>query len=874
MSISPFPPKPSTGTQKAERIRVQGTVQGVGFRPTVYRLAKQYGLRGEVFNDGAGVEITVVGPAAALDEFVGALRSQAPPLAQIHSITRSPYELTPTFADFTIVPSQSSTVHTVTPPDAATCPACLQDIFTPTSRFYRYPFTNCTHCGPRLSILRAIPYDRRQTSMAEFPLCPTCQAEYDTVESRRFHAQPIACPTCGPKVWLASADGAPVPPQPDAGEDDVEAASVLLLQGKIIAIKGLGGFHLACDATNERAVRRLRERKHRPHKPLALMGRDMAMIERYCQVSPEEKALLESPAAPIVLLTARGTQLPGFWWGADFLSFHRGDFADQIPHGWDASGGSPAHPAAARPSPSHKPLAPSIAPRQSTLGFMLPYTPLHHLILQRVGGPIVLTSGNLSDEPQCIDNDEARERLGSIADYWLMHDRAIVNRVDDSVVRVSGGQVQVLRRARGYAPSPIPLPKGFEAAPPLLAMGSELKNTFCLVRDGQGILSQHIGDLEDGKTYHSYEQALYLYGQIFEHRPDLIAIDLHPEYLSTKLGLVFSSLEHPPPKHPTHEDPILEKQILENTIEHLTPIKVHGIQHHHAHVAACMVENGLPLKTSPILGIALDGLGFGDDDTLWGGEFLLADYQGYRRLATFQPVAMLGGEQAIRQPWRNTYAHLKTAFDWAELTAACGDLEIITFLADKPQQTLDQILERPAYSPLASSVGRLFDAIAAAIGICREAITYEGQAAIELEALVEKVHLSRVVPYPFELSRRPEDGLWQLEPGPMWLTLLADLIQEVDPATISARFHVGLASAIATLTRTLHQHHPFTQVALTGGVFQNQILALEVKRRLEEQGLIVLTHSKVPPNDGGLSLGQAAIAAARHLQATPPNPSA
>ncbi|HEY9761148.1 MAG TPA: carbamoyltransferase HypF [Trichocoleus sp.] len=872
MSIFPFISKHIMGIPRAEVIRVQGTVQGVGLQSTVYRLAKHYGLRGEICNDGEGVRIVVVGGQKSIDGLVEGVRSQAPPLAQIKAITRTPYKGETTFSDFNIVqnivPSQLGSVQTLILPDAATCKLCFQDIQDAASRYYHYPFTTCTHCGPRLSIIQPIPHNRTQTSMAAFPMCSACRQDYEDIENRRFCAQLVACPDCGPKIWLEQLDSsAPVSFSPI--QNEVDTVCTLLRQGKIVAIKGFGGFHLACDASNEAAVRKLRQRKHRFHKPLALMARSVSMIERYCQVAPEEKALLLSPAAPIVLLQAKLSQLPGFWLGSEFLSFHRGDFADQIPRAWaidstqsndfisegptsdSSEEGSTEKTASGnkrkKDANTFRPIAPSIAPGQQTLGFMLPYAPLHHLILQQMDRPIVLTSGNVSDEPQCTQNEEAKESLSGIADYILLHNQDITNRVDDSVVQVCEGHLQMLRRARGYAPSPVGLPEGFESSPSLLAMGSELKNTFCLVQHGQAILSQHIGNLENGRTYRSYKQTLALFSQLFDHHPEIIAVDQHPEYLSTKLGLSLGRGAEGIP----------------------TPSRIQAIQHHHAHVAACMAENGLALKTPPILGIALDGLGFGDDGTLWGGEFLLADYRGYRRLATFKPVALLGGELAIRQPWRNTYAHLKAAFDWAELTATCSSLELIEFLSDKPQSMPEQMLEKEVPSPLASSVGRLFDAVAAALGICREESSYEGQGAVELEALIDPEQLHQTLPYPFELVTRHDDGLWIVEPQAMWLSLLADLMQKVDPAIISARFHVGLANAIATLTQTLRHQHPFTQVALTGGVFQNKVLLLEVKQRLEALGLTVLTHSKVPPNDGGLSLGQAVIAAARHINPTP-----
>ncbi|MEQ9234671.1 carbamoyltransferase HypF [Coleofasciculus sp. E2-BRE-01] len=819
-----------------EEIRVRGMVQGVGFRPTVYRLAKTCNLKGEVCNDGQGVLIYVSGTTDAIADFVQRLQTDCPPLAKIESIDRTFYQGDRTFHDFTIAQSVNSTVQTQIPADAATCPQCQAETFDSRSRWYNYPFTNCTHCGPRLSIIRSIPYDRKQTSMAEFAMCPDCDREYHDIENRRFHAQPIACPVCGPRVWLEGANGEKIDTS-----NPIDTVCTLLQQGEIVAIKGLGGIHLACDATNETTVQQLRSRKQRYHKPFALMARDLGVIEQYCTLNAQEKELFQSPAAPIVLI-------------------------DVIPNR-----------ANCRDAPwrvSTAKIADSVAPGQTTLGFMLPYTPLHHLVMQRLDYPIILTSGNLSDEPQCIDNQDARLKLGKIADYLLLHNRDIVNRVDDSVVRVipskrqpqnfdGGGfshirvtkndncetrpykgtmarhtlHTQILRRARGYAPKPIPLPPGFEKCPPILAMGSELKNTFCLLRDGQAILSQHLGDLENAASFNAYQTTLNLYLNLFDHKPSAIATDKHPEYLSTKLGQELA------------------------TANNLT---LHSIQHHHAHIAACMAENDIPLTTPPLLGIALDGLGYGEDGTIWGGEFLLADYQGFKRLGRFKPIAMIGGEQAIYQPWRNTYAHLMAALDWNKLKQEYGELDLIQFLDQKPHPLLNQLIEKGINSPLASSAGRLFDAVAAALGICRTNCSYEGQAAIEMEALVTPDSLNyvkEVGAYPFNIGKLDQETELILDSYPLWLALLDDLQQTMPKSLIAAKFHQGLADAITNMVQQLRPDLISNQVILTGGVFQNRILLTQVRENLERMGMRVLTHSLVPPNDGGLSLGQAVIAA-------------
>ena len=774
-----------------EEIRVRGTVQGVGFRPTVYRLAKACGLRGDVCNDGQGVLIRVSGSEEALTEFVARLQTECPPLAKINELTRTPYKGKFNFNNFVIANSVNSAIKTEIVPDAATCPQCQQEIFDPFSRFYRYPFTNCTHCGPRLSIIRAIPYDRCNTSMSAFVMCPECGKEYHDVENRRFHAQPVACYACGPTAWLERADGKSVTASMFSMLDDVDAVCTLLQKGEIVGIKGLGGIHLACDATQETAVQKLRQRKRRYHKPFALMARDIEVIEQYCTINVKEKELLTSSAAPIVLLQTS----------------------------------------------DKKQLASSVALGQNTLGFMLPYTPLHHLILRRMNRPIVLTSGNIADEPQCIDNDEAREKLGTIADYFLFHNREIINRVDDSVVRVLGDKVQAIRRARGYAPASINLPPGFHKIPQILAMGSELKNTFCLLREGEAILSQHLGDLENAAAFNAYQETLNLYLNLFEHQPEVIAIDKHPEYLSSKLG----------------------KELAETN-----QIKIHQIQHHHAHIAACMAENGIPLDSPSVLGIALDGLGYGDDGTLWGGEFLLADYRKFKRLATFKPVAMIGGEQAIYQPWRNTYAQLLAANLWDDCEQKYTDLEIFKFLKNKPLKLLNQLIEKGINSPPASSVGRLFDAVAAAIGIYRDECSYEGQAAIAMEAIVDVSSLNNdketlIYPFIFNFS----DSIYCIDPRPMWQALLDDLQQQIPQAVIAGKFHKGLANAIVEMVKHLCQENLIYQVALTGGVFQNCILLEQVTKGLQSLGIKVLTHSLFPANDGGLSLGQAVIAAAQ-----------
>ncbi|MEP7271703.1 MAG: carbamoyltransferase HypF [Acidobacteriota bacterium] len=785
----------------AERIRVRGLVQGVGYRPTVWRLARRHRIRGQVTNNGSGVEIYACGAPDDLARFVAGLSEEAPPLARVDEIIRTSTALLPAEGVFRIEASETSAIETGIVPDAATCAACRTETLDPFSRRYRYPFTNCTHCGPRLSIIRGIPYDRPNTTMARFVLCADCEQEYFDPADRRFHAQPVACHKCGPRAWLERTDRRALAVETFSMLDAVDAACTLLQRGQIIAIKGLGGFHLACDATNETAVSRLRQLKHRESKPFALMVRDVNVALEYCEISHPESQLLESTSAPIVVMRADGVRK----------------------------------------------VAACVAPGMTTLGVMLPNSPLHHLVLRRMTRPIVLTSGNRSDEPHCIDNDEARNRLGEIADYFLFHDRAIAQRVDDSVVKVMAGSMRMLRRARGYAPASLRLPDGFDDAPPILAFGGELKNTFCLTRAGEAILSQHIGDLEDLLAQEDYRHNLDLYEKLYQHHPQLLACDLHPEYLSGKLARLRSEVD---------VLPLVE------------------VQHHHAHIAACLAENRVPLQSAPVIGVALDGIGFGADGQLWGGEFLLCDYRGYKRMGTFKPVALPGGEQAIKEPWRNTYAHLAAEMGWARFAMSYSELELFSFLETKPRALLDRMLERSINSPLASSCGRLFDAVAAAVGICRERAAYEGQGAVELEALVDESTLldeDELLAYPFSIPRLRDTNLPYIEPLGMWQALLGDLILGTPASVISARFHKGLAKTITTMVDKVSRHETADErvrvVALSGGVFQNKILLEQVVKRLEELNYTVLTHRLTPCNDGCLALGQAAIAAAQRIAA-------
>lgn len=766
------------------QFRVQGLVQGVGFRPTVWRLATRLGLNGDVLNDASGVLIHAWGTDAQLRDFEAAILREPPPLARITSIERSHLVSAVPPQGFHIAQSRGGTVSTGIVADAATCHACIEDIRDPTNRRYRYAFTNCTHCGPRLSIVRAIPYDRATTSMAAFVMCPDCQAEYDDPHDRRFHAEPNACPACGPQVWLEDENGRISLPAQSA--DVIDATAHLIKAGSIVAIKGIGGFHLACDATNAEAVARLRQRKRRYHKPFALMARDATMVADYAHLTAADEKLLMSAAAPIVLIEqAQAATTP--------------------------------------------PLAPDLAPGQTALGFMLPYTPLHHLLMQALEFPIVLTSGNTSNEPQAIRNDDARARLAGIADVWLMHDRDIVNRLDDSVARVADGKTAVIRRARGYAPQPLPLAEGF-AGPRVLALGAELKSTFCLATDKEAILSQHIGDLEDAATHDDFRHALQLYRQLFRFDPDVIAVDFHPEYLSTKWG---------------------------QALAHETGARLVSVQHHHAHVAAVLAEHRLPADTPPVLGIVLDGLGMGADGALWGGEFLACTYRDFSRLASFPAVPLIGGDRATREPWRNAFAHLNAAFGWQEIASRFPQLEIIKLIESRQPAVLTRMAAQNINAPPASSAGRLFDAAAAMLGICTGAVSYEGQAAIELEARASQAWPLALPGYAVECQ--PGDPI-RLSFAPLWPELLGDLAHGVPHAIIAARFHQGLIDAISGLAARLAATHNIKTVVLAGGVFQNRILLSGVTRQLTESGHTVLAPEHVPANDAGISLGQAVYA--------------
>src|SRR5512135_2597715 len=715
----------------ARRLFVTGVVQGVGFRPFVYGLAARLDLAGWVCNTSAGVTIEIEGSARAVGEFQAALTRDAPPLARIDQITIDPLPLYG-FTTFEIRESRSAPgAYQPISPDISICHDCLRELFDPSDRRYHYPFINCTNCGPRFTIIKDIPYDRPTTTMAPFEMCPECAREYQDPLNRRFHAQPVACPVCGPKVWLVADDR-----QIQAGA--IEAAQELLRSGKIVAVKGLGGFHLACDATNEAAVAELRRRKGRVDKPFALMMADLETVEHYCQVSDEERALLESPQRPIVLLWRR-----------------------------TAAG---------------LPVSAAVAPGQQTIGVMLPYTPLHYLLFDGdCPNALIMTSGNYSEEPIATDNADALKRLAPLADAFLLHNRDIHIRTDDSVVRVFEGGELPIRRSRGYAPYPIKLP--FDV-PPILAMGGELKNTFCITRDRYAFLSHHIGDLENLEALQSFEQGVAHFERLFHIAPGVLAHDLHPDYLATRYA---------------QERANRQGQMLV------------GIQHHHAHIAACLAENG-HTGAEKVIGVAFDGTGFGTDGTIWGGEFLVADYAGFERAAHLACLPLPGGDAGTRKPARVALAQLLSAGVPPE------GLPPFAALLEIERRIVKKQLDSGLNSPLTSSMGRLFDAIASIVGL-RQEINYEGQAAIELEAFVDPLESGR---YEFELrSPRPEAGAWSIETGSVIRAVVGDVRTGTSAAVISARFHNGLAAMVREVCTQLRRARGLNQVALSGGVFQN-----------------------------------------------------
>jgi hydrogenase maturation protein HypF len=758
------------------RFCLRGIVQGVGLRPFVYNLAKRVEINGFIRNSSSGVTIEAEGSDAAVEEFLDTLRRHPPPLARIEEITTS--ELQPVgYADFEI--SESLAVEgefVLVSPDVATCPECLHDIGDPENRRFAYPFTNCTNCGPRYTIVRDIPYDRPATTMASFRMCVDCEAEYHDPANRRFHAQPNACPACGPAVVLAkSGSFMPLGKAYGFGALSLSVMSdvrKVLHDGAIVAVKGLGGFQLACDAENENAVRQLRRRKKRSDKPFALMTRDVAAVEKICMVSKADRELLLSSERPIVILPRR----------------------------------------------TETKICPEIAPGNETLGVMLAYTPLHFLLFGNRPDDLpeftalVMTSGNLSDEPIVTSNEEAWTRLGPVADWFLFHNRGIYMRVDDSVARTFEGAPRVLRRSRGYSPQPVELGS---AASELLACGAELKNTFCLTKGQYAILSQHIGDLDNYETLEFFQETLANLKKLFRVEPQAVAYDLHPLYLSSRFATEL-------------------------------PLPNIGVQHHHAHIASCMAENHLE---GEVIGVAFDGTGYGTDGQIWGGEFLTADYRSFERRAHLRYVPLPGGDVAVRQTWRPALSWLQAAFG----SDICGDLPVFQQVPEREIGLIKQMMAQGVNTVLTSSCGRLFDAVASLIGI-RQEVTFEGQAAIELEMATQAGVDDR---YTFEIdSNEPAE----IDMRPVIREIVRDMTQGKIKSVIASRFHNTLAAMIAEVCKRIRESERLDRVCLSGGTFQNMYLLKRAIALLRNTGFEVFLHSVVPPNDGGISLGQAVIA--------------
>jgi hydrogenase maturation protein HypF len=783
------------------RVRIHGVVQGVGFRPFVFRLALRHGLTGLIANDPSGIILEVQGESGSLAAFQSDLRNNPPPASAIDGITVE--ELVPIpEPGFQIVGSRDDAEAVAfISPDLATCENCLRELFDPSDRRFRYPFLNCTQCGPRFTIVRRLPYDRPNTTIARFTMCPRCWEEYLDPSHRRFHAQPNACPICGPRIWLvpsSAADSALSSPNDVGswfqGETALCRAISLLEAGRVLAVKGIGGFHLACDATDDQAVERLRRCKEREGKPFALMAASLEMIRRYVEVHPEDERLLTSPRRPVVLLGRRSTLE-----------------------------GAP-------------PLSQRVAPGNASLGFMLPYSPLHHLLIR--DRPLVMTSGNRRNEPIVRENDEALRRLSPLVDALVLHDRPIEVACDDSVVRTFLGHEYLVRRSRGYAPMPLPWPSS--RGPRVLAVGGELKATFCLTVPPQAYLSQHIGDMENLETEASFDLAVSHFLKLYGPRLDRIACDLHPDYLSTRWAERYASALGCP---------------------------LIRVQHHHAHAAALLAEHDR-IEAGPVLGMIFDGTGYGPDGAIWGGEVLQAQAHAYRRLAHLKYVAMPGGNAAIQRPYRMALAHLRAAgLSWE------GDLPCVAACAQSERRVLERIIDREIQSPRTSSMGRFFDGCAALIGV-RQVVDYESQAAIELESLVDEIFGEQGGFDQYGLPH-PRDGFvivdetepWVFDPGPLWRALVDGRRRGLSASVLAAWVHSSVSELIIELAKRLRNATGLSVVALSGGVFQNLRLLGMAHSGLKAQGFEVLIHRRVPTNDGGLALGQAAVAWAMSQQA-------
>lgn len=792
-----------------KKITIKGVVQGVGFRPFIFRHAAKHQIKGWIINTSSGVEMEIEGTINNIERFISTLEAEAPPISQIESILIEDGEFKG-FESFEIRESRKDFGYQLISPDIALCPDCLKELFDPKDRRYLYPFINCTNCGPRFTIIQDIPYDRASTTMSAFPMCPTCLAEFNDPLNRRFHAQPNACPVCGPQIFLTNSEGVKIDT-----DNVITRTAKYLREGKIIAIKGLGGFHLACDAQNEQAIETLRERKNRPHKPFALMMLDMQQIKKHCEVSKEEEDLLCSPQTPIVLLKRRDKSI--------------------IPY--------------------------SVAPNNNYLGVMLPYTPIHHLLMREFQEPLIMTSGNLSEEPIVYDNQDALDRLGRLADFFLFNNRDIYTCYDDSVFMVFEGKPYPIRRARSYAPSPIKISRFNNKV--VLACGADLKNTFCFLKDNYAFLSQHNGDLEDFRTFYNYQRNIDIYKKIFRVEPDIICSDLHPDYYSTSFASEFQD------KLPSEK-----------------------VQHHHAHIASCMAENGL---NETVIGISFDGLGLGTDGNLWGGEFLITDYKTFQRYAHLEYLPVPGGDKATKYPYRLAYSYIKTLLGFIP-----NDLPVFKNITQEEKSIIESQIEKGINSPLTSSCGRLFDAVSSLLNICQE-VTYEGQAAIELEMVSEKSSLVDEF-YPFSIcsfsskeklyfNNHPNNMIWEnqsmtvypkslkevsyfqkeepylMSNQPKYQICLKELFGSIyqdiicgnSPADIGLKFHYTVALMILHLSIIIRKETNINKVVLSGGCFQNRLLLNLSLNLLRKYNFETFIHGQVPTNDGGISLGQAVI---------------
>ncbi len=761
------------------RIRVSGIVQGVGFRPFVYRLAKEMSLKGYVLNDTKGVLIEVEGNE--IDAFITNLSSSAPPRSCVEEVFVEKTLPSLNFVDFKIKESTDTSGNfALVSPDTATCPECLSELFDPADRRHLYPFINCTNCGPRYSIVRGVPYDRTLTTMKPFKLCTECEREYRDPMDRRFHAEPNACPECGPGVWLS---GSAL-----RGTDAIERARELIREGAVVAVKGLGGFHLVCDALNDRAVKRLRENKRGSMKPFAVMSPDIDTVKTFVKISPTEAELLGGTIRPITLLSKRAKK-------------------------------------------ASSALSEYVAPGNRYYGVMLPYTPLHH-ILCRGFVALVATSGNLSEEPIVIDNDEAEKKLNQLADYFLLHDRDIYMRVDDSIARVSGkGKIMILRRARGFVPGVIDLK---EDLPEILACGALLKNTFTITKGKYAILSQHIGDLENERAMGFYKETLRNLKRTFRAKPRAVAVDLHPDLMSTRFGEEYAVKEG-----------IGEEMIFR-------------VQHHHAHIASVMAEHAL---VGPVIGAALDGTGYGADSTIWGGEFLVTDRASFERAGHFRAMPLPGGDAAIREPWRMAVSYLHEAYGEGFRDA---HPEFLKRIDEKKMALIVKMIEANLNSPLTSSAGRLFDAVSSIVGL-KDSVTFEGEAAIALEMValewIEKSgDLQELKPYPFELSN---DSPFKIDTTLLIRGIVDDIRSGSSAGFIAAKFHLSLTGVIVAALCKIRESTGIEVAALGGGVFQNSLLLNKTVKVLVKEGFQVYYNEKAPLNDGGISLGQAAVASER-----------